>query len=308
VAEGKNAGGRELPEVGPWARDKLGRLREYLTAYSRVLDGSRRKIGWPPHVLYVDAFAGSGVARVRTPTEQGQTDMFAAASAEMRQDAELQQLLSGSPLVALRIAPAFTDLVFLERDDARASALRLELGGDERARVYTDDCNEFLTKDLLPRPAAWWDSTRAIVFLDPFGMQVPWSTIERLGDNASIEIILNLPLGMAVQRLLPVHGQISSSQRRKLDDYFGDPAWHSLVYSTEPGLFDDDLIIKSERAEQRLLDWYARRLEETFGYVAGAFPVRNTRGKVLYHLLWAGHHPTGHRIATSVFSDRPSPR
>ena len=41
-----------------------------------------------------------------------------------------------------------------------------------------------------------------MVFLDPFGMQVPWSTIEALAKTKAMELIINFPLGMAIQRLL----------------------------------------------------------------------------------------------------------
>ena len=49
-----------LPEVGPWARDKLDALARYLEFYTKVLKNQR----W--RTLYLDAYAGGGRAVVRT--------------------------------------------------------------------------------------------------------------------------------------------------------------------------------------------------------------------------------------------------
>ena len=48
-------------EVGPWARDKLERLRKHLNAYTTIM----RKQRWCQGYVYVDAFAGPGRHRLR---------------------------------------------------------------------------------------------------------------------------------------------------------------------------------------------------------------------------------------------------
>ena len=42
--------------VGPWAKDKLARLRDYLNAYTRIMS----KQAWCQGYHYIDAFAGPG--------------------------------------------------------------------------------------------------------------------------------------------------------------------------------------------------------------------------------------------------------
>ena len=61
---------------------------------------------------------------------------------------------------------------------------------------------------------------RGVAFLDPFGMQVPWKTIADIGKTRIIMILINFPVGMAVQRLLKRTGQFSEKERGRLDDYF----------------------------------------------------------------------------------------
>ena len=45
--------------VGPWAKQKLDALESYLKAYHRVMQNQSFKL------IYIDAFAGAGLSRVR---------------------------------------------------------------------------------------------------------------------------------------------------------------------------------------------------------------------------------------------------
>jgi hypothetical protein len=49
--------------VGPWAKDKLDALGRYLTFYTTVL---KNQDHWLRGTIFVDAFAGPGLSRVRT--------------------------------------------------------------------------------------------------------------------------------------------------------------------------------------------------------------------------------------------------
>jgi three-Cys-motif partner protein len=64
-------------------------------------------------------------------------------------------------------------------------------------------------------------------------MQVPWSTIEALAKTKAIEIIINFPLGMAIQRLLTKSGDIPQDWQVSLDTFFGSNDWHTLVYESK---------------------------------------------------------------------------
>ena len=75
-----------------------------------------------------------------------------------------------------------------------------------------------------------WRHNRAVVFLDPFGMQVPWSTIEALSKTKAIEVIINFPLGMAIQRLLIRSGEIPEGWQISLDIFFGSQDWRHITY------------------------------------------------------------------------------
>ena len=48
--------------VGPWAKEKLDALRQYLDYYTKVLKNQGH---WLKGTYFVDAFAGPGLSKVR---------------------------------------------------------------------------------------------------------------------------------------------------------------------------------------------------------------------------------------------------
>lgn len=140
-----------------------------------------------------------------------------------------------------------------------------------------------------------------MVFLDPFGMQVPWGTLESLGATKAIEVFLNFPVGMAIQRLLPRDtGKITKQRRAMLDEYFGSPEWFDIAYRKSLTLFGDEADEKIEQSGKRLVKWYRGRLKEAFGFASKAALIRNTRGGHLYYLMLASPKGTGVKIADYI--------
>jgi len=284
-------------EVGPWAEDKLARLRKYLSAFTAIM----RKRHWAEGYVYVDAFAGSGQVRLRKVETDPSPAIFDLGS-EFTRDPNAQELLDGSPRVALEITNPFTHYVFLERDAKRAALLRAikeEFKGRRNIVIRTGDCNEYLSEKLVNNPVIDWRRWRGVVFLDPFGMQVPWSTLSHLAETRALEVFLNFPVGMSIQRLLKRDGQFTEKERRKLDQYFGDEGWFDVIYPRKRDLFGLERS-KVEDAEQRLVAWYRERLRKKFGFVSEPHLVVNSRGGHLYFLVFAGPNPTGARIANYV--------
>lgn len=291
-----------LPEVGPWAKDKLERLRKYLAAYTAIMASQ----SWAEGFVFVDAFAGAGHALVRRPDTAPTVDGFdftalEAADDEPAEDPELTPVLDGSPAVALGVTPSFTRYVFLERDPTRVQrleALKTEFPG-RHITIQQGDSNDYLRDELVR--AFRWRTWRAVVFVDPFGMQVPWTTFERLATTKAIEVFVNFPVNMAIQRLLKRSGRFTDKERKKLDDYFGDPGWYDLLYLETPTLFGTE-VQKVTNSGNKLVSWYRDRLKALFGYSSAAYLVSSTRNRPLYYLVHAGPNETGAKIATSVLT------
>ena len=287
--------------VGPWARDKLDSLGQYLDFFTKVLKNQRH---WCKGTIYVDAFAGPGRSKVRTKPTDPMGGLLAdlGAEREIEVDSEAAEFIAGSPRRALEIANPFDEYAFIERDPARIAELenlRAEFGKRHRIDIRRGDASteiEGLLQGNLGRP-----SYKAVVFLDPFGMNVPWSTIEHLAATRNVEVMINFALGMAIQRLLVRTGDINPGWRTALDTYFGSSDWYAQTY----GQVDDLLgrrVVKFPDAGTRLLTWYRGRLKAIFGHVSPARLIRNTKGGHLYYLVWAGTHSKGLEGARYILS------
>ncbi len=283
--------------VGPWAKEKLEALRQYLGFYTTVL---KKQGHWLRGTIFVDAFAGPGLSRVRT--KEKATEPPGLFGPDPESDAAEIEFLKGSPRIALEIANPFTSYIFIERDPKRIAdlnALKVEYASARDITVVKSDANAALQSWLAS--GIDWKHHRAVVFLDPFGMQVPWQTIEALAKTNAIEVIINFPLGMAVQRLLMKSGDIPQGWQMSLDSFFGSNHWRALVYESKPDLFGPS-VSKVSESGMKLLEWYRGRLRNAFGHVSTARLIKNTRGNPLYYLIWAGPHKKGLEGAEHILS------
>src|SRR5581483_9947548 len=116
-----------------------------------------------------------------------------------------------------------------------------------------------------------WSSHRAVLFLDPYGMQVEWRTIEAIAATKAIDLWLLFPLGIGVNRLLTKSSDIPVSWRRRLDVLLGTEDWYDEFYrvdSTQQSLFGDaeDRVVKA--TTETIGRYFTKRLKSVFFDVA----------------------------------------
>lgn len=274
--------------VGPWAAQKLDALQSYLEAYCIALSkqGFRR--------VYIDAFAGSPVARIRSKDIEIEPNAFF----EEEVDAQAQEeFVLGSPFRALQARPGFHEYHFFDLDESRAIQLGETLGVRPDVHISVGDCNP-LIRQLAPSLSG--RSVRGVAFLDPYGAHLEWDTLKALADTGTMEVIINFPVAMAINRLITKSGDIPEGWSSQLTACFGTDEWRSISYDTEVDLFGDPVISKSPNASDRLLDLYMRRLKTIFPHVSSPRLIKNTRNSPLYYLIWAGPHPLGLKIASHI--------
>ena len=277
--------------VGPWARKKLGALERYLEAYHRVMQKQRFKL------IYIDAFAGAGRSRVRT--QHGNAPSLDLLIDDEQAVAE-EQFIAGSPVRALATGRGFDHYFFFDADPRRAAQLerlKREYPGKD-IHIETGDANtgvQKLAAHFHRSPYA-----RGVAFLDPYGPHLHWKTVEALAATRKVDVIINFPLAMAINRLVTRDAEIRENWVSLLDTCFGTHAWHALAYETEGDLFGVDTVRKSEAAAERLLGLYHERLRRAFGHSVTPCLVTNTRGNPLYYLLWASANKTGIPIAKHI--------
>jgi three-Cys-motif partner protein len=283
-------------EVGPWAKRKLQALERYLDFYTTVL---KNQTHW--RTIFIDAFAGGGRARVRRRSRgaDAQNPLF-----DEEVEAEQEELIRGSPRVALELANPFSTYVFIDTDRVRIAELNALKDRYKDGRIIhvregtaASQIDWVLSHNLRPQ------RYRGLAFLDPFGAHIEWRTIEALAATGIFEVLINLPLQMAINRLMKVDGAIPATWRSQLDAFFPE-GWWDRVYSDDQGLFagTDVVALPSKRPDAllRLLSFYRSHLKAAFGHVSQPKLIRNTRGTPLYYLIWAGSHPKGLQGAEHV--------
>jgi three-Cys-motif partner protein len=278
----------DLPEVGPWAKEKLDSLARYLDFYTKVLKNQ------PWRTVYLDAYAGGGRAVVRTKEHvaTGAPSLFGDAPPT---DAEARELIDGSPRVALGIVNPFDRYVLVDPDPDRAAeleTLKAEFagtGGISILRMTAAEGIAWVTAQPISRR-----THRGVAFLDPFGAKLDWASIQKLAETRLFEVVVNFALSMAIQRMLPNSGEVPKGWAATLDSYFGSRRWFDEVYQRrESGLFAASGFEKRSDYSERLLELYRTQLRSAFGHVSSPRLIRNTRGAALYYLLWAGPNKKG---------------
>ena len=289
--------------VGKWAAEKLECLEKYLSAHTIIL---RKQSGRFQGYFYIDAFAGAGRARLRDKPQGAaeESQLILQISDFGESDEERIEYIDGSPKVALGIEYPFTNYIFIDNDAERISKLQelKDAYADSRNISIREGDSNVELRNLASGSNIDWQHHRAVVLLDPFGMQVPWSTIETLAKTRAMEVIVNFPVGMAIQRLLPQSGEFGPNQRAMLTHYLGSPDWESVVYEESPDLFGETLISKVDQSGHRLAKWYQERLTRTFGFGARPRLIRNSQGGHLYYILFAGPNAVGAKIASHILS------
>src|SRR5215208_884463 len=153
-----------------------------------------------------------------------------------------ETLKKGSAYVVLRTDPPFGRYIFVDRNPTHAEslgALRKEFPKlANRISVRAADANTFLQQWCRETD---WNRNRAVVCLDPDGMQVDWATIETIAATEAIDLWILFPLGQAVNRLLTKSDIPEGGQADRLTRFFGTDGWKEAFYeeaSNQPSMFD----------------------------------------------------------------------
>jgi len=262
---------------GDWTREKLRILGGYLDSYTTALKNQRFQL------VYVDAFAGTGrIMRDSGPgyeTDEGDSRSFIMGSAER----------------ALRVNDRqFDRLVFVEKDVARYRRLRelCDRHPNRNTQPLRGDANTFL-RDLRKSEYGNW---RGVLFVDPFGTQLAWETVERVAQLERLDMWLLFPVG-AVGRMLPLSGHPEEVEPKwvdRLNIVFGGDHWRKLYsLSPQPNFFGDE-VMERKRGVQGLLSIYKGRLKEAFGVrlLSESRTLTNSKNSPLFEFIFCVGSPS----------------
>lgn len=264
-------------EIGYWSEVKLDIVKEYASAYSRILNAQRNP---SLYHLYIDAFAGAGVHVSKRTGE----------------------FVKGSPENALLVKPPFKEYHLIDLDSKKLDSLRTVASQhtEQAVNIYEGDCNKVLLEKVFPL-AKYESYRRALCLLDPYGLHLNWEVMLTAGQMRSVEIFLNFPVADMNRNVFWRDPEkVAPQQQARMTAFWGDDSWRQAAYTTEGNLFgweqktDNDAVAEAFRT----------RLKKVAGfkYVPEPIPMRNIKGAIVYYLFFASQKPAAENIVTDIFN------
>jgi len=246
--------------------------------------------------VYVDAFAGTGYRTQSKISPDNPLSLF--------DDEDVQSFQKGSAYIALETEPSFDHFLFIELNPKFAS----ELEGlkekfpqkADRVTIIREEANSFLQKWCARTD---WRNNRAVLFLDPYGMEVEWKTINAIARTKAIDLWLLFPLGQAVNRLLTRKHPPKDAWADRLTRFFGTEEWKDAFYQKRRALplFSDEETLEKEADFDSISQFFVRRLESTFEKVAkNPLQLCNSRNVPIFLLCFAAANPKGATTAVKI--------
>lgn len=269
------AEGPKFDRIGYWSEVKLDIVREYASAYSRILAA---QVGL--YHVYIDGFAGAG-------------EHLSKATSDV---------IPGSPRVVLGIAPPFREFFFVDMDGDKVEHLKRLAGDRSDVHLHHGDCNRVLLDEVFPR-VRYEDYRRGLCLLDPYGLDLEWAVIREAGRLRTIDLFLNFPIMDANRNVLwrdPTN--VSEAQAARLTRFWGDESWRDAVYrpSRQGNLFQKTV---EKAGNDEVVQAFCRRLLDVAGFknVPKPIPMRNDQGRTVYYLIFASQKAVANQIVRQIF-------
>ena len=273
-----------LPFGGDWTEEKLRAVKAYLDAYVKVMKNQ------PFVTTYIDAFAGTGTVALRDVGDSGEP-LFPELA-----DEDAGRYLVGSARQALQVSPPFHEYLFIEQSGGNVAQLEAMTRDFPELRDCISIEKDEANRRVQAICAGWdWRKHRAVLFLDPFGMQVEWATIEAVAATKAIDMWYLFPVG-AVCRCMPRGGQPPEGWEDRIDSVLGTPHWRDLFYAVSQSqtLMGEESCLERTATYRDVCEFFTQRLRGAFAdVVASDEPLRNGRGSPMFLLFFAVANPSG---------------
>lgn len=257
---------------GAWTGIKLDALGKYLVAFNTALS----KQGFTR--IYIDAFAGTGRCDIMVDGEK--------------------KTIDGSARRALATIPSFHKFYFIELHPKKLMLLRdltAEYPG-KAIEVIKSDANAAL-KSLCGRHQ--WKDQRAVLFLDPFGLQVEWPTLEAIAKTRAIDVWYLFPYAGLYRQAARNSDALDAGKEASITRALGTDAWRHTFYvqNPQPDLFGGSNGDVRGTDHHQMLEFVSKRLEDVFPAVCPPRVLyqsgdsRRPRGAPLFALYFAASNP-----------------
>jgi three-Cys-motif partner protein len=253
-----------IPEdLGPWTEDKFDLVRLYCQLFSGAM-----KKKWQTRV-YVDLYAGSGLCKIKGRNE----------------------ILLGSPLIALSVDSPFDRYIFCESEPERFAALKAHVGtkyANRDVRLVAGEFEHNLDEicSNIPRDSL------ALCFVDPYDCDFEIVHLRTISQCArGVDFLCLLALQMDAKRNLQHYLEPQS----KVDRMLGNTTWRDR-WNKRPDLHED------------LAKFLAKEFSKSMsamGYLETPLhqmrPIKTHDENVpLYYLAMFSKHPTAFKLWKDV--------
>lgn len=282
---------------GAWTEQKLEALKHYLAAYRLIFTQNEKARHFK--TIYIDAFAGTGQRKTNDVTSD-EGSLF-----DPEELPELDAYKKGSARIALELTSPFDEYIFIDKKREHATQLESTINCDypqlvSRCKVMQGDGTKLLGDICRNRE---WKKCRAVVFLDPYGMNIEWDLLKQIAATKAIDLWLLFPLGMGANRLLKRDATPPQSFSDKLTRMFGTTDWQNAFYKHSPqtDLFAGDTALIKDASFDQIGNFLIERLKSIFSGVAPtAKALLNSRNNPMYLLCFAAGNPIGAPTAVKI--------
>ncbi len=282
---------------GAWTEKKLSAFSKYVWSYLTIMKANPY---WK--TIYFDGFAGSGSKEKILKTE---------IYKQLKITDEEERTYQGSAERVLTIKDdlTFDFYYFIDKSESNIKELELRLSNNKqnlngKKIVYKfGDANQWiieLAKALKDPKFA------ALVFLDPFGMQINWDSIKEFKGTRS-DVWILVPTGVIVNRLLEKSGELKHIE--KLESFFGMSVKDikAIFYKQEvkPTLFEEEIttITKIEKPIEKIAEIYAQQMKTIWKNVTKPLRLNNSTGSPIFHFVFASNNIKAYNIAKDIIKN-----
>ena len=227
---------------GAWTLLKLTVLEKYLSAFTVALSKQSFRL------IYIDGFAGTGRCDVKI--DGGTTSV------------------DGSARIALQANPAFHHYCFIELSPKKLTALQTlaEENPGQSVEIIQVDANAALQALCKNYD---WKKTRAVLFLDPFGLHVEWKTLKAIADTGAIDVWYLFPYSGLYRQAAKKADNLDPDKEAAITRCLGTDDWRNDFYEPQrqTDLFGNESDTRAA-SHGDMLKYVSNRLKEVFPAVS----------------------------------------
>lgn len=276
---------------GTWTEKKLNAFSKYVWSYLTIMKKYPR---WK--TIYFDGFAGSGTRKKDTKNE---------IYRQLKITYEEERTYKGAAerVLDLKDDLSFDFYYFIDKNEESLEKLKAKFGNryHDKTIVYKPGDANVHISDLAK--ALKTNKYAALVFLDPFGMQINWNSIAKL-KGTHYDLWILVPTGVIVNRLLDRAGKLEMGD--KLESFFGLPIEEIKDYfykkqKVQTLFGQEEIITKVSQPIEKIALLYIERMKTIWKHVTEEpLVLRNSNGVPIFHFVFASNVPAAIKIAKQI--------